>query len=232
MAHADLVIPAGSSVSLNGGASNLSCTDLVVAGTLNVDSGSITGVRNVSIQAGGSITVTSGTLSLSGNWSNAGSFSGGTGLVSFVDLAGCAPGGGTISGNTAFSNLSFVSATGKTYQIASGSSQTVTLFLSVQGSPGLPLILRGSTAGTAAFIALLGGQSINYLGAADLTATANWLAPNQTNAINGAGVNRIFGDPNQPIPTLHPLALLLLGALLAGLMCTNLRKRPVKALEP
>lgn len=232
IAHADLVVPAGGNLSLNGGTSNLSCTDVVVAGTLNIDSGSLTGVRNVSIQAGGSITVTSGTLSLSGDWSNAGSFTGGTGLVSFVDLAGCATGGGTIGGNTTFSNLSFVSGLGKTYQIASGSTQTVAQFLTVQGSSGLPLVLRGATPGSPAFIALLGDQSINYFGAADLTSTGKWLAPNQTNAINGAGVTRVFGDPNPPIPTLHPLVVLLLGALLAGLVSVTMRKRPVETRTP
>jgi hypothetical protein len=216
LAYADLVIPAGSSYALNGGSSDLACTDLIVAGALSVDSGSITGIRNVSIAAGGSITVTSGTLSLSGDWSNAGTFSGGSGLVSFVDLAGCATTGGTISGNTTFSRLSFISATGKTYRIASGSSQTITQFLTIQGAPGLPLILRGSNPGQPGLIALAGGQSTSNFGAADLLATANWIAPNQSNAIAGNGVSRIFGDPNAPIPALPLGALALLALALAG----------------
>jgi hypothetical protein len=221
-AHADLVVPAGGSYALNGGSTDLACTDLIVAGGLSVDSGSITGIRNVSIQAGGSISVTSGTVSLSGDWSNTGTFSGGAGLVGFVDRAGCATGGGTISGNTTFSRLSFITATGKTYLVASGSSQTITQFLTIQGAPGLPLILRGSTAGQPAFIALTGGQSTSNFGAADLLATVNWIAPNQSNAIAGSGLSRVFGNPNIPIPTLPLGALTLLAFALAGFACKRI----------
>jgi hypothetical protein len=49
VAHADLVVPAGGSYALNGGSSDLGCTDLVVAGALSLDNGSLSGVRNVSI---------------------------------------------------------------------------------------------------------------------------------------------------------------------------------------
>jgi hypothetical protein len=223
-AHADLVVPAGGSYALNGGSSDLACTDLIVAGALSVDSGSLTGVRNVNIQAGGSITMTSGTLSLSGDWSNTGSFTAGSGLVSFVDLAGCATAGGTISGNTSFANLSFITATGKTYRIASGSTQTITQLLTIQGAPGLPLVLRGTTPGQPASIVLLGGQSTSNFGAADLIAPGNWIAPNQTNAIAGSGLTRIFGDPNAPIPTM-PLGVLALLALALAACATLARKR-------
>jgi hypothetical protein len=224
-AHADLVIPTGGSYALNGGGTDLGCTDLIVGGTLQLDSGSLTGVRNVVIQAGGSITATSGTLSLSGNWSNAGSFVGGTGLVSFVDLAGCAPAGGLISGNTTFANLSFISAIGKTYQLVSGSTQTIMQQFVVQGAPGLPLVLRGATPGQPAFLGVGAAQSTSYFGAADLVASGLWIAPNQNNAINGSGVSRIFGDPNAPIPTLPLGALALLALTLVAVVRKPLRKR-------
>jgi MYXO-CTERM domain-containing protein len=223
LVRADLVVPSGGSYALNGGSTDLACTDVIVAGTLQIDSGSLTSVRNLIIQAGGSITATSGTISLSGDWSNAGSFSGGTGLVSFVDLAGCATAGGTISGNTTFANLSFISAIGKTYRIASDSSQTINQFLTIQGAPGLPLVLRGTTPGQAASITLLGGQSTSNFGAADLIATGNWIAPNQSNAIAGSGVTRIFGDPNAPIPTMPLGVLALLALALAAVVRRRLR---------
>jgi hypothetical protein len=223
--HADLVIPSGGSYALNGGSTDLGCTDLIVAGTLQVDSGSLTGIRNVAIQPGGSITATTGTLSLSGDWSNAGTFTGGNSLVSFVDLAGCATMGGTISGNTTFARLSFVSAIGKTYQLVSGSTQTIAQQFVVQGAPGLPLVLRGATPGQPAFLALGGLQSTAHFGAADLRATSLWIAPNQTNAINGTGVARIFGDPNAPIPTLPLGALALLALALATAVRARLGER-------
>jgi hypothetical protein len=217
-AHADLVVPSGGSYALNGGSTDLACTDLIVAGAFTVDSGSITGVRNVEIQAGGSISVTSGTLSLSGNWSNAGTFTAGSGFVNFVDLAGCATSGGAISGNTTFANLSIVTAIGKTYLIASGSTQTIAQQLTIQGAPGLPLVLRGATPGQPAYLALVGNQFTSNFGAADLVAIGNWVAPNQTNAINGTGVVRIFGDPNAPIPTMPLGALALLAFALIALV--------------
>lgn len=228
--YADLVVPSGGSYTLAGGSTDLACTDLVVAGALSVDSGSIRGIRNVNIQAGGSVTVTTGSLSLSGDWSNAGTFTAGSGAVSFVDLAGCAPAGGTVSGNTNFASLSFVSATGKTYRIASGSSQTITQNLLIQGAPGLPLVLRGSNAGQAAFLNLFGSQSISNFGAADLSAGANWIAPDQTNAITGAITPRIFGDPLAPIPAMPAnglaLLVLLLGAFAAKYLRVATRTEP------
>ena len=221
--YADLVVPSGGSYALNGGSTDLGCTDLIVGGALSVDSGSIRGIRNVTIQSGGSVTVTSGSISLSGDWSNAGSFGAGSGSVSFVDLAGCAPTGGTISGNTSFASLSFITATGKTYRIASGSAQTVTQNLVIQGAPGLPLVLRGSTAGQPASLNLTGTQSISNFGAADLVAGANWIAPNQVNAISGGVTPRIFGDPFAPIPVLPANGLALLVLLLSALAVTRMR---------
>lgn len=219
VSYADLVVPAGGRYALNGGSTDLGCTDLVVGGTLIVDSGAITGIRSVSILAGGSIAATTGHLSLSGDWANAGSFTAGTGLVSFVDLAGCVTAGGTISGNATFSRLSFITALGKTYRIASASTQTITQQLTIQGALASPLVLRGSIAGQPAFIALTGGQSVSNFGAADLVSTVNWIAPNQTNAIAGK-VARIFGDPNVPIPAL-PFGAIVLLALALTLLATK-----------
>ena len=211
-ALADMTIPANSSVSLGGGSSDLGCTDLIVAGALNVDGGAITGIRNVTIASGGSVTVSSGTISLSGNWANTGTFAGGTGKVAFVDLAGCAPAGGTISGNTVFAQLQFTTATGKTYQLTSGSTQTVTQNLAIQGAPGAPLIWQGTTAGQPANFVLNGTQSISNFGANNIAATGNPIAPGGTNALPGGANTGLFADLNIPIPTLSSLAMLLLSA--------------------
>jgi hypothetical protein len=54
-AHADLVVPAGSVVNLGSGTVDLACTDVIVAGTLQLASGSIVNARHVTIQAGGAI---------------------------------------------------------------------------------------------------------------------------------------------------------------------------------
>ena len=67
------------------------------------------------------------------------------GTVSFVDDVGCAtaPTQSAISGNTAFDSLSIVSSSGKLYQFAAGSTQTVTSALTLQGS-GAPLRIRAA----------------------------------------------------------------------------------------
>jgi hypothetical protein len=55
LAHADLIIPTASTVSLGGGSMDLACTDVVISGTLDLQGGSLTNVRNVSINAGGAL---------------------------------------------------------------------------------------------------------------------------------------------------------------------------------
>jgi hypothetical protein len=65
-AHADHYINAGGVVSLSGGTISLGCTDLVIGGTLNFDSGTYRAVRNVTVLAGGALHGGTGTLRLSG----------------------------------------------------------------------------------------------------------------------------------------------------------------------
>lgn len=66
-AHADHRIGAGGVVSLAGGTIALGCTDLVIAGTLNFDSGTYRAVRNVTVLAGGALHGGTGTLRMSGS---------------------------------------------------------------------------------------------------------------------------------------------------------------------
>lgn len=91
-AHADFLIPAGSSIELGGGSSDLGCTDLLVEGTLVLGAGgAITGVRNVLISPGGTLSLDGGTVQLSQQWTNQGTFNAGGGQVVRVDGgAGCA----------------------------------------------------------------------------------------------------------------------------------------------
>ena len=64
-AHADWVIAAGSMSDMAGGAVTLGCTDLYVAGTLVVGAGgSLTSVRSVFIEPGGSLQLDGGRLEL------------------------------------------------------------------------------------------------------------------------------------------------------------------------
>lgn len=103
-AFADVSVPAGGVISLNGSSIDLACSDVIVAGTLSLQGGSLTNARHVSIAAGGSIVAGSGSITLAGDWTNLGGFSAGTGSVSFVDAPACVATatGSAISGNSTF----------------------------------------------------------------------------------------------------------------------------------
>ena len=170
LAHADMIVPAGGSVVLSDSSNDLGLTDVVVAGTLLLQNGSLSGVRNLTIAPGGSVVAGSGVITLSGNWNNAGSFSAGSGAIHFVDAPACST-GSTISGSTTFATLSLVSSCGKLYQFAAGSNQTIGTLFTASGTAALPLRLESTGAAQTAFINLTGQQSINNLAVTDLRAT-------------------------------------------------------------
>jgi hypothetical protein len=231
-AAADLVIPANAVVSLNSGQFDLACTDLVVAGTLRVDTGSVVNVRHVTIQGGGVIDGGAGTIRLGGNWTNGGQFMAGTSRVEFRDL--CSLAFSTIVGDTSFANLSLVSTLGKNYIFNSGQTQIVAGVLEIAGSTAQPIQIRASTAGTPGYLNLLpsGTQQIQHVGVTDNWATGQWLAPYQVNEGGTGNARRWFGIPAdaEPIPVNGTGALAALAALLAliGTLAAHRRERDAR----
>jgi hypothetical protein len=228
-AHADLVVPANSVMNLASGTVDLACTDLVVAGTLQLASGSILNARHVTIQAGGTIDGGTGILALGGNWANAGQFIAGTSQVRFRDL--CSLASVTVTGNTTFATASFVTATGKNYVFAVGSTQTVNNLLEIAGTAALPIQFRSSGAGQTGFINLLNGgvQSIQHVGVTDVWATGQWLAPTLNNEGGGGNANRWFGGSvpiaATPVPTLGDFMLVAMALMFAATGALLLRRR-------
>ena len=230
-AHAELIVPAGAVFDLaifGGGTLDLACTDVVVAGTLLLSTGSISNARNVTIQAGGTIDGGSGAVEMGGDWANSGQFNAGTSVVSFRDL--CSLTAATITGNTTFATASFVTATGKSYVFAAGATQTVNNLLQIVGSGAPPIWFQSQTPGQVGFINLLpaGTQLIQHVRVNDVWATGQWLAPLLTNAPGGANANRWFGGSASvvaPIPTLADATLLALAALIAATGTLFLRRR-------
>lgn len=207
--YADVLIPAGGLISLSSGGLDAFCTDLIVAGTLQTNSAPVTNVRHVIIQSGGVLDAGTSSIGLGGNWSNSGTFTAGGSTITFGDA--CAVNPAIVSGSSSFNNLSIVSSSGKTWQFASGSTQTVTGLLNVQGAPGNPLQLVSSVPGQAA--------AINPLGT---TATANF---NATNINMGPLANAAA----TPIPTLSEVGMVLLSLLLgASAALNNRRSRPTR----
>ena len=230
LAAADFVVPPNSVVSLNGGTLDLGCTDLIVAGILQVGSGQVLNARNVTVQPGGAFNGGSGVIEVGGNWSGNGGFVASSGTVRFRDL--CAVAGATISGNTSFANARFVSSISKNYVFAVGSTQTITGVLEITGTAPQPIQFRSSIPGQVAFINLTGSgtQQIAHVGVSDVWATGQWLAAGQKNEGGGGNANRWFGPAQNgavsvPVPALSTLMLGVLAALLALAAGLSLRRR-------
>jgi hypothetical protein len=85
---AQLIIPNGSTHNLNGGILIMNCNDVTIqnGGVLNIDTGSIEDIRHFTIE--GTVNGGSGSILLSGTWTNNGIFNIGTCTVSFFDGCG------------------------------------------------------------------------------------------------------------------------------------------------
>ena len=217
-ALAQVVVPTGAAFSLGGGSIDLGNTSLQVGGSFAVGSGSVQNADSVSILTGGSLDGGSGSVTLFGDWSNTGTFSAGTGTVNFVD-GGIAQ--SNVSGNSTFDNVGFVSATGKNYVFAVGTTQSVSGLLTILGTSTQGIQFRSSTAGQVANIDLLAGgsQNIDFVGVSDVHATGQPLAPTKTNDGGTGNATGWFGSAaagnTVSTPTLSWTGLLLLALLLS-----------------
>jgi hypothetical protein len=175
-----LTIPPGGSLSI-GGTLDLGCTDLDVQGSVLVGAGRISQAATIDIAASGVLDGGSGTISLGGNWNNAGSFVPGSGTVTLVD--DCSAGPAQITGNTVFNNLTLTSANGRTFVIPAGRGITVTGALTLQGLPALPIQLASSS-GLPAFITLGAGAQL---------VSSNATVPPNVQTVMAAGAPVITG---------------------------------------
>lgn len=220
LAYAQLTVPSGATVALDGGTLDLAATSLQLGGTFSIGSGNLDGARNIAIAAGGTLDGGSGLITLFGDWSNLGGFNHGSGTVSWVDGGS---GQSNISGNSTFNNASFVSASGKNFSFAVGNTQTVGGLLTILGTPALGIQFKSASPGQVAFIDLLpgGSQSIQHVGVSNVHATGQHLAPNQSNDGGTGDALGWFGSGGggaavTPTPALTVWALLSLALLLIG----------------
>ena len=160
---ADFDIPAGTTVSINNG--TLSAGNLTNAGMLEL---------------------TTGTISLTGDWSNTGTFVYGMGLVEFIGSAQ------NIDNTNTFYNLSSVNA-GQALTFEAGETQTITNQLTLTGTAGNLISLRSSSPGTRWRINPQGGMSVSYVNVQD----SNNLGATAIRAYNsidsGNNINWLFG---------------------------------------
>lgn len=172
-----ITVEPGATVSLGSGQIDLGCGNLVINGQLSIGTGSATGIRDVDI-SGGNLAGGSGTVSLSGNWTNSGSFAAGTGAVTVVD--GCDTNTSALAGDNDFNDFSVTSSSGKLLNVAANSSHFFASSLTLQGVVGNLLQIRSSVPGVQVFFSLdaAGFQSIFAVDVADNNATGGQgLAP-------------------------------------------------------
>jgi hypothetical protein len=206
----NLTIGTGSTVDLGTGSAALGCADLDVAGTLTVGTVGLSGARDVAINPGGVVNGNSGTLSLSGDWDNAGTFNAGSSTVQMVD--GCALSGGVVTGNTSFADLSISATSARQVSFTTGSTQTVTGVLSLAGVAGNRLVLRSTVGGILAFLNVTGGSSASFVDVDDIDATQGNDISIPLNSVKGPNTpGWLLGIP---VPMLAPLSLGLLALLL------------------
>jgi hypothetical protein len=205
---ADLTLETGASITLTGADLDLAGGDLAVSGTFDAGTGLVEQVRDLSILSGGALNGESATIQICGDWSNAGTFSAGTSSVSFLD--GCGRSSVAISGDTTFFDLEMTTTSGKVYALASGSTQTVSDFLTLSGAPGNRLELQSTTPGSEALIDLQGGQSVSYVNVQDNHAIGNPIGL----GADSSSLGNTLGWILVAVPSVTTLGL----ALLVGLM--------------
>jgi len=156
--QASIHIPVGASFSLGDGSLNLGCRDLTVDGVMNGDRGTLN-LRHLVIGASGNLYGGDSLIELAGNWTKNGSFNSGSGMVVLTD--GCGVNTAIVSGQNTFYKLNITSSGGKAFQFPSGSTQTISNRLFVQGAVDNHLVLS-SSANTPAVFAINGEQDIEY----------------------------------------------------------------------
>ncbi|MBI4970897.1 MAG: DUF2341 domain-containing protein [Candidatus Omnitrophica bacterium] len=143
---------------------------------------------NLNLSAG-TFSMTSGTLTLTGNFTNAATFIAGTGTVVLNGT------NQTISGDTTFYNLTKTVAAADVLTFAAGSTQTITGTMTLQGAAGQLLSLRSSAPGTQWNVDPQGTRTIAYLNVQDSHNTnATIINAAETGSVDGLGnTNWYFG---------------------------------------
>jgi len=206
----NLTVGAGSTLDLGTGILALGCADLDVAGTLTAGTVGFTGARDVAIAPSGIVNGGSATLTLTGDWDNAGTFNAGTSTVQMVD--GCALFSGVVTGNNSFANLAISTTTAKQVSFTAGSTQSVTGLLTLLGAVGNRLKIRSTVNGSAAFLNVTGTSSASFIDIQDSNALAGNDISLPTNSIKGPNTpGWLFGVV---VPLLGPVAMGVLALLL------------------
>ncbi len=105
-------------------------------------------------------------------------------------MDGCGLTSAVIAGDTTFANLEMTTASGFLYSFTSGSTQTVTGSLSLEGAAANLLTIRSTLNGSAAFLNVQGSSSADFVDVEDNDASAGspiTLGPNSVKGSNTPG---------------------------------------------
>lgn len=227
IALAGISVGLGSSMSLGSGSVDAGCGDVTVNGTLNLNSGDLTGIDNVGFS--GTIDGDTGSMSLGGDWTNNGLFIPDSSSISLVDE--CGDGAAEVHGDSNFNNLSIVTNSGKTVGIESGSETNVAGDLVLTGTAGnlLTLVGIGTNAQWVLELSQFGTQLVDYVAVGNGIAIipGQHMAPGAPTSFNSINLGNNFrwftNNLFVPIPTLSEWGMILLiAALLLG---TGMRRR-------
>ncbi|MBS0515077.1 MAG: hypothetical protein JSS16_06370 [Proteobacteria bacterium] len=235
-ARADVSVGAGSTLHFADAKVDFGCGRLGVNGTADATAATLSDLASFSL-VGGTFALGSGTLSLGGDFSNAGAFAADTGTVAVGDA--CAGGSSIFNGANTFYALSIATSAGKQVIFPVGLAQSVEHALILQGAPGRLLRITSASAGRQGVLALAAGatQTVAYVDARDNLASVTPIAPGAPSlyqSIDGGDLTHWFdavgggaaGGTAVPAPLLGRCALLLLAALLAA---SDARRRIAQA---
>jgi len=161
-----------------------------------VSSGAV--ASDLTIQSSGILNGGSNTLTLSGGWSNSGTFNAQTGTVTFTGASTI-----DIAGSTTFNDFTCTTAS-KTIQFAAGTTQTVSGTLTLTGTSGVgeKISLRSSSSPSKWDITLSGGaQSVSFVDVKDSDANTNTITCYNSTDSGNNNANWIFSTIAITSPT-------------------------------
>lgn len=221
-----LVVGSGARFTLGSSVVEAGCSDVQVAGTLEVAAGTLRGARHLTVP--GSLRGGSGLVSLSGDLTAAGTLVPETGTVRIAD--GCGSVESRVNGDHQFNRLSVQTSAPHRLVLPAGGTQAIASALELIGGVER-LVLRSSVNSVVSLLSLApgGSQMVHRVDAQDVGAppAGQYLAPNLASSydsIDRGNTPRFFADePNYPVPALSPGGLAGLVLLLCGIALAQLR---------
>jgi hypothetical protein len=221
-----LVVGSGARLVMGSSIVDAGCRDVQIAGQVDITSGTLQGVDNLSVS--GLLNGGSGLIALSGDLSAASTLNAQSGTVRIGD--GCGSTESRLIGDHQFNNFQVQTSAPHALELPAGGTQVVASSLQLVGGSAR-LEMRSASPGVVSFLSIPGSgtQLVDRVDAIDVGGApfGQYLAPGPAdlyNSIDRGNTPRFFGEEIAlPIPTLSVNGLIALLLLVAGLALTQLR---------